>query len=330
MPSGPAARSTAPRQAQRRRLVERPRHELHAPGEAGRSDAGRHGHGRQAGEVERRRRAHERVLHRLGSAAELVLVLVAALRRRRDGRRDERVEPLRLEGRRDRLLHEAPRPLGAQVDGRRKQQSRLEERPHLVLDRVGRMPEPLLVVRGRLRGDDRELRRERALELGDRELDDRRAVGLEDRDRGVERGADVGLEGRERLAAQDADAQAVDLVVRVEERVGERRAGERRRVLRVGAGEHREQQRRVLDRSRQRPHVVERPAERERAGAADATVRRLHAHQPAVRRRECGSSRRYRIPIAPITAPAATAAPSRRSSRPGLRSRSHGLRVGGV
>ena len=41
--------------------------------------------------------------------------------------------------------------------------------------------------------------------------------------------------------------------------------------------------------------MVERPAERERAGAADATVRRLHAHEPAVRRRECGSSRRCRI-----------------------------------
>ena len=115
-------------------------------------------------------------------------------------------------------------------------------------------------------------------------LDDRRAVALEDRDRGVERGADVGLEGRERLPAQDADAQAVDLAVGVEERVGERRAGERRHVLRVGPGEHREEQRRILDRSRQRAHVVERPAERERAGAADAAVRRLHAHEPAVRR----------------------------------------------
>src|SRR5262245_12813499 len=166
----PRAALDGQREPQRGGLVERPRDELDAAREPGRADAGRHGDGRQAGQVERRGGADERVLDGLGDAAEFVLVLAAPLGGRRYGRRDQRVEPFCLEGGRDRLLHESPSALSAEVHRGRKEQAGLEERSHLVLDRVGVAQEALLVVRRGFRGDYRELRREAALERGDRHL----------------------------------------------------------------------------------------------------------------------------------------------------------------
>ncbi len=102
------------------------------------ANAARHRHRRQPGQVERRRRANERLLHRFRPAGELVLELVAALGRGRDSWRQERVELLRLEDGGDRLLHQAAHALSAQVEGRRQQQAGLEERAHLLVDGLRR------------------------------------------------------------------------------------------------------------------------------------------------------------------------------------------------
>src|SRR5690242_3698915 len=81
-------------QAQRRRLCERPSCHLHAARHAARPDAGGDGDRGHADEVEGRSRANERLDHGLGRAVELVLELVDALGGGRDGRREQRVEPV--------------------------------------------------------------------------------------------------------------------------------------------------------------------------------------------------------------------------------------------
>src|SRR5439155_171814 len=57
----------------------------------------------------------------------------------------------------------------------------------------------------------------------------------------------------------------------------------RRGVGRIVAGHHAQQQRRVGDGARHRPHVVHRPRERQHAGTTDAAVRRLEPGDPAER-----------------------------------------------
>src|SRR5438445_5564326 len=79
------------RQAKGGLLVERPRDDLHAPGEAGRAEAGRDGDRREPGQVEGGGRPDERLDHRLDRSAELVLELVAALCCGRNRRGKERV-----------------------------------------------------------------------------------------------------------------------------------------------------------------------------------------------------------------------------------------------
>src|SRR5206468_7053974 len=140
-----------PRQAQRGLLVEGSRDDLHAPGEARGAEAGGHGDGWQPGEVERRRRADERLDHGLRGSTELVLELVVALGRSRDSGSKERVEPLRAERAGNGLLDDAPGALGAEVDRGRQEQARLEQDPHVLADRIAGAGKARLVVGGRLR-----------------------------------------------------------------------------------------------------------------------------------------------------------------------------------
>ena len=62
------------------------------------------------------------------------------------------------------------------------------------------------------------------------------------------------------------------------------RRAERRRIVRVGAGHRRGEQRDVLDRVRERPDRVERRRQRHGAVQADEPVRRLEAGEAAQRR----------------------------------------------
>src|SRR5712692_407325 len=81
-------------EAKRSGLVERSGDDLHAAREAGRSNAGRYGDGGQSCKVEGRRCPHQRLDHGLRLAVEVVVELVATLRRGRNRRGEKRIEPL--------------------------------------------------------------------------------------------------------------------------------------------------------------------------------------------------------------------------------------------
>ena len=89
----------------------------------------------------------------------------------------------------------------------------------------------------------------------------------------------------------------------------------RRRIARVVAGDRVEDQRRVVGRPGHRPTVVERPGERDDAGAADPAIGRLESGDAAVGRRESGCCRRCRCRARRRPARRRRLPPSRRSTR---------------
>ena len=104
--------------------------------------------------------------------------------------------------------------------------------------------------------------------------------------------------------------------------------GDRRGVARVVAADHFEQQRRVVDRRRERADLVERRRERDRARSARPRRRWASRRRRRTAPRAGGSSRRCRSRARAARTRPRPPPPNRRSNRRAPASRSCGLRVG--
>ena len=178
------------------------------------------------------------------------------------------------------------------------------------------------MVRGSLGGHDRELRRKGALELRERHPHARRALALERRDRTVERhahrartanGSHAAPRRAGRRSLRRSRAGRVPCFERRRVRTSARRGMRQRRIRTACSG-------------------PTRSSDQLSASAPARLTRPYVGFTPT--RPHCDAGIRIEPPvsdpIAPITAPAATAAPEPPLEPPGLRSRSHGFRTGGV
>ena len=211
--------------------------------------------------------ARQRAFDRL--ASQVNRQLLDRQRRLRDRRRDDRVEPVQVERRAHPVADHAAHLLRAHVGGGEQQFADLDHRTRLPDVTLATLAQETLVPFAGVAEQHRHPGGHDPLELGDLDLDHRRAEIAQLADRVLDRFADVGLDGLvEEVRTFDADPHPGQVRIQLRRVVLDRLVERGHVAGPVPAGHRSEHQRRVTRRPRQRPDAVERRAHREDPAAA--------------------------------------------------------------